>query len=461
MIRYLKKIVTGLIITLSVALYLLPFFRPLDKTVLHTASVVILSIGFWATGALPEYLTAILFFLLAIVLKLAPENLVFSGFHSKAIWLVFGGLVLGIAVKNTGLGQRLANRIFGFLSDSYLLNISIVVATAVFFSFFMPSTTGRVVILVPVVSAMCDRLSFQVGSNGRNGMVMAAILACYAPSCAILPSNVANMILAGAAEKVYGLNFSFGEYAKWHFPVLAIFKAIAIIFLAKVIFPARICLNEKISRAAPIAFSGSEKKLTVILSITLLLWATDTIHGISPAWVVMAAGMICLFPFLGILPTTAFGKEVNFNLLFFVAGVLGVGTLVAVNGLGQILGEKLLDLIHFYPSRDGYNFICLALLNTVVSLVTTVPGLPAVMTPLAQDIAVSAGFSLKAVIMTQVIGFSTPIFPYQIPPILVGMALGGVSASEAAKIMSVLAIITILLIVPAIYLWWSYIGIFH
>ena len=89
------------------------------------------------------------------------------------------------------------------------------------------------------------------------------------------------------------------------------------------------------------------------------------------------------------------------------------------------------------------------------------PGLPAVMTPLAQDIAVSAGFSLKAVIMTQVIGFSTPIFPYQIPPILVGMALGGVSASEAAKIMSVLAIITILLIVPAIYLWWSYIGIFH
>ena len=102
MIRYLKKIVTGLIITLSVALYLLPFFRPLDKTVLHTASVVILSIGFWATGALPEYLTAILFFLLAIVLKLAPENLVFSGFHSKAIWLVFGGLVLGIAVKIQG-----------------------------------------------------------------------------------------------------------------------------------------------------------------------------------------------------------------------------------------------------------------------------------------------------------------------------------------------------------------------
>jgi hypothetical protein len=42
---------------------------------------------------------------------IAPADVVFSGFHSTAFWLVFGGLVIGLGVKRTGLAERLARAI--------------------------------------------------------------------------------------------------------------------------------------------------------------------------------------------------------------------------------------------------------------------------------------------------------------------------------------------------------------
>ncbi|MDZ7832572.1 MAG: SLC13 family permease [Desulfobacterales bacterium] len=463
MIKSLRHIIIGFIVFSALTSYLFSLFSSGANEPTRAAAVVIFALGFWATTALPEYLTAIMFFLFALVLKIAPPNVVFSGFHSKALWLVFGGLIIGVAVNNTGLGPRFARRILSYMSTSYLLNISIIVFTAILFSFFMPSTTGRVVLLVPVVAAISDRLGFNEGSKGRSGMVMAATLACFAPSCAILPANVANMILAGAAEKVYNIDFRFVEYFKWQFPIL-VMKAIAIILLARFLFPARIELARnscKTLNISPISFSGSEKRLAFILAATLFLWATDTLHGISPAWVAMAAGVACFIPFFQILPAESFRKEINFSLLFYVAGVLGVGALVDSSGLGQAMGNKLLTFIKFYPALDFYNFICIVIVEIALSLVTTVPGLPAVMTPLAQEISNATGFHLQTVIMTQVIGFSTLIFPYQVPPILVGMNLGAVRGVDGVKITASLALVTLIFIVPTLYLWWLYLGFFR
>jgi di/tricarboxylate transporter len=60
--------------------------------------------------------------------------------------------------------------------------------------------------------------------------------------------------------------------------------------------------------------------------------------------------------------------------------------------------------------------------------------------------------------MTQVIGFSTTIFPYQAPPLLIGMQLAQVKLTEAIKLCLYLAVISILLLLPLNYLWWNLLG---
>jgi anion transporter len=427
---------------------------------MRATALVVFAIGFWGTAVMPEYVTSLLFLLIATVSRVAPTGVVFSGFHSTAIWLVFGGLVLAAAVEKTGLGNRMANWLLGFFGTSYLGVISGIVLIGMLFAFFIPSTMGRVVLLVPVVLSMADGLGLEEGSPGRNGMVIAATLGCFAPSCAVLPANVPNMVLAGAAENLYNLRFSYAKYLGFHYPVLGLLKGVSIVILTCVLLPAQIQMRAAGKRGREKPFSAHEWVMTFILAGTLLLWGTDFLHGVSPAWVALAAALICLLPLLRLLPASALGRDINLTPFFYVAGILGLGALVAKTGLGEIFGAAILEIIPFEPGQDLRNFVLLVTLSTTISPLTTAAGLPAVITPLSAHIATATGFPLLTVLMSQVIGISNIIFPYQIAPVVVGMHLGGVRAAQGLRMTLALGVVSLLVLLPLNYLWWSLLGVF-
>jgi hypothetical protein len=60
--------------------------------------------------------------------------------------------------------------------------------------------------------------------------------------------------------------------------------------------------------------------------------------------------------------------------------------------------------------------------------------------------------------MTQVVGFSTVIFPYQVAPLIMAMQLSKEPLSQLLKIIIPLALITIFLLMPLDYLWWRLLG---
>ena len=432
----------------------------LGKEGIRAASLVVLAIGFWATGVLPEHHTALLFLLLSVVSKVAPASVVFSGFHSSAAWLVFGGLVLAVSVRTTGLGLRTAHWLLDFFGTSYAAVVTGVVVLAALFSFFIPSTLGRIVLLVPIVTAMAERLGFSEGSPGHDGMVMASTMACYVPSCAVLPANVPNMVAAGAAESLYKISFSYAEYLKLHFPVTGFLKSLAIIILVCVLFPDRTRSVRSEAKRTEDPFSPRERMLTFLLLLTLLLWGTDFLHRVSPAWVAMAGALVCMLPFVGLFPDGDFGRAINLAPFFYVAGVLGLGAVVADTGIGNLVGRELIEEIGFEPGHDMRNFFSLVVLTTALGPLTTSPGLPAVFTPLGADLATGTGFPLVTVLMTQVIGFSTLLFPYQAPPVVVGMQLGRVKVRNGVRTTLALAVVSIFILTPINYFWWALLGIF-
>jgi len=354
----------------------------------------------------------------------------------------------------------MAHWLLDFFGTSYAAVITGVVVLAVLFSFFIPSTLGRVVLLVPIVTAMAERLGLFEGSPGHDGMVMASTLACYVPSCAVLPANVPNMVAAGAAESLYKISFSYAEYLKLHFPVTGLLKSLAIIVLILILFPDRIratCSDPK-RKGEP--FSHQERMLTLILSLTLLLWGTDSLHGVSPAWVALAGALLCMLPFVRLFPDGDFGRAINLAPFFYVAGVVGLGAVVANTGIGNLVGRELIEKIGFEPGHDVRNFFSLVILSTALGPLTTAPGLPAVFTPLSADLATATGFPLVTVLMTQVIGFSTLLFPYQSPPVVLGMQLGKVKVGKGVRLTLALAVVSIFILMPINYLWWVLLGIF-
>ncbi len=426
---------------------------PVDQRALALA---IFAIGLWATAVVPEFLSALVFFTAAMLLKVAPPDIVFSGFYSAALWLIFAGLVIGVAIKRTGLGERLASRLAVRFGSSYAGVIAGVVTVGVALGFLMPSSMGRVVLLLPIALAVADRFGFGEASKGRTGIVMAAAFGSHIPPFAILPSNVPNMVMAATAEKLYGWQPVFGEYLLLHFPVLGLLKAVVIVALILWLFPDKPRLKPEPPHPTPL--SRDERLLAVVLGVALAFWVSDFVHGTNPAWVGLSAAVICLIPASRLVPVQAFNQQINFGSLFYVAGIIGLGAMVDATGLGKAMAGAMLSVLPLQPGADAANFVSLVATATLIGPLTTLPGQPAVMTPLAGELAAASGLPLEVVLMTQVLGFSTVLVPYQSAPLVVAAQLGGQSILDTQKLLAALAAVTVLVLLPLDYLWWVLLG---
>ena len=164
-----------------------------------------------------------------------------------------------------------------------------IVALTYALAFVMPSNMSRIALLMPIVMALADRAGFAERSPGRYALALAVGFGTYELSASILPSNVPNLIMTGAAEHVYGIQFNYLPYLWLHAPVVGVLKGILITVLLWRMFPASPQRIEADGKAPP--WSAAELRLSVILLVTLLLWMTDAWHGIRPAWVGLVSGV--------------------------------------------------------------------------------------------------------------------------------------------------------------------------
>jgi len=428
---------------------------PVPAAEVPALALAIAAIGLWATGALPEHITALAFFTVAMLFKVVPAKVAFTGFESAALWLIFGGLVMGVAVRSTGLGERIAHRLAEAFGSSYWGVITGVTVVGVALGFLMPSSMGRAVLLMPIALSLADRFGFAHGSKGRLAVVLAAAFGCHVPTFSILPANVPNVVLVGGAETLWHVNFTYGSYLLLHFPVLGLVKTVMMVVLIVKLWP-------DTPKPAPAEAAGrmsrDETWLAVLLTVALALWATDFFHHISPAWISMAAAVILLLPGIGLVGRKAFNDQINYGSIFFVAGIMGLGAMVDQSGLGARLAGAILQLVPLSPGHPVANFAGLATVSTLIGLVTTLPGVPAVLTPLAEQMARASGLPIEAVLHSQVLGFSNPILPYESAPLVVAMNLGGERVGPALKLCLILAALTVLVLLPLDFLWWRLLG---
>ncbi|MDU6926504.1 SLC13 family permease [Franconibacter helveticus 513] len=418
--------------------------------------VILLTIILWATSLLAEFITALLFFTVAMVLKIAPAETIFSGFASSAFWLVFSGFVLGVAIRKTGLADRAARALSAQLTGAWWQMVGSVVLLSYALAFVMPSNMGRIALLMPIVAAMAKRAGVEEGTRGWYGLALAVGFGTFQLSATILPANVPNLVMSGAAEGSYGLHLNYLPYLLLHTPVLGMLKGLILIALICWLFPGKAKPAQHLPPAPPM--SRAEKRLAWLLLVVLTLWVTESWHGIGPAWTGLAAAVVTLLPRVGFISGEEFSSGVNMRTCIYVAGILGLATTVTQTGLGRAVGEALLHVMPLDADKPFTSFAALTGITTVLNFIMTANGVPALYTTLAQSFSQATGFPLLSVIMIQVLGYSTPLLPYQASPIVVAMALGKVPARAGMKLCLWLAVATFLVLLPLDYGWFRLLG---
>ncbi|GAB7079241.1 SLC13 family permease [Megalodesulfovibrio paquesii] len=420
------------------------------------AAAVTFLVCCWGFRLASEGVAALFFFLVLGVSRAVEPPQIFAGFTTAAFWLIFSGLILGRAVQDSGLGARLALLLRPNGTTTYNAMLLRLLVLGAVFAFCVPSAMGRVLLMLPLLRTAALECGFTEGRKGYTGFMLAGVLGTYLPAFAILPANMPNVVFSGAVAALYGINIGYMNYLLLLFPVLGLLKLAVTLPLLCTLFPDTLPPQAPAREPAP--WSPRERLTAIVLFAALAAWMLDSWHGISPGWVSLAAAVILLLPVPGWFGSSLF-KGVGLDPLLFAACAISVGSIIQSSGLGDFFAATLLELL---PLDQGPTLGIKGLLLGVFTgtgLLTSLPGIPSALAPIADDIARSSGMSLVEVLTLQALAYTTVLLPYQAPPLIMATAGGGVPYRAMAAMCLLLAAISLLLLIPLQMLWGALLGL--
>ena len=425
---------------------------------LHVLAISVAGITAFATRSLPEATIAIGIFLAFLSVGAAPQEVIFSGFAAGGFWLLVGGLIMGAAITSSGLSTQIAQRIFAYTGGSYVRAVWVLSLIGLALGALVPSAIPRVIVMMPITLALVGTMGLTPRTRGHTGLLMTSAMMTLVPTYAFLTANLPTIVEVGNIEILYGEHFTYGSYFVQNIPInLVRFGVLLMMLLAygRGAVP-KSPLQEQGAESLP--WTPSQHRLTWVMTVTIIFWATDTWHGIAPAWITLTAALILLLPWIGVFSPQAMKTEIDLSIAFLIASVFCISAVIANIGLGADIANIIVPAMGLGQGNSFWDFFAITGFSTALSHLTLAPATPIVLAPLAGSMSEATGWSINAVAMAHNIGFSTTALPFQSPPLLIGIAIARIPVGPLTRLCLVSAIVTTMIGIPLTWAWWVWIA---
>lgn len=328
----------------------------------------------------------------------------FAGFVDNNVILFVAMFIVGGALFETGMANKIGGIVTNFAKSERMLIIAIMVITGLMSGVL--SNTGTAAVLIPVVIGIAAKSGFK-----RSRFLMPLVFAAAMGGNLTLIGAPGNMIAQSALEEM-GLRFGFFEYGIVGLPIL----------LAGILFYATIGYkllpyNEPTDDGAfdtgkDFSSVPAWKQWTslVILLLTLLAMIFEDKIGIK----LNISGCIGALALIlsGVISEKEALKSIDLKTIFLFGGTLSLASALQKTGAGEVIANNVIGMLGDTPSPYVLTFVvfilCCALTNFMSNTATT-----ALMVPICLSIAQGMGADPKAVLMACVIGgscaYATPI----------------------------------------------------
>ncbi len=301
----------------------------------------LLAVVWWAMSvAHPGYVSL---FLLGsyVVLGVAPGGVVFGLWGTPLVYLVVGGYLIASAVRDSGLGKRIAYHYILRYINSYN---SIVVGAYVLgflLSFLIPHPWPRSFLIMSVMAMIIRSANLPLKDAANIGL---AVFAGSAPTSTILLTgdSIINVVTVGMS----GANVSWLGWL-WYMGIPGIIASALTMFLQLMLYKpsCQFCLD-KAAVAKNLADMGplspTERRCLFWVGLAIVAWVTDSVHHIHPGWVALYAAIAMSLPRIGGVLTPASWSDVPIATLFFLTAALAIGKVGDHAGMNQWLASVLL-----------------------------------------------------------------------------------------------------------------------
>lgn len=393
-------------------------------------SIFLLAAVFWMFETIPIYSTSILVILSQVIL-LSSQGLIdytgtpytplaytefLSTLADPIIILFLGGFVLADAAVKFDFDKSMTRYLlqpFGSQTKYMMLGLMLVTG---FLSAFMSNTATTammITVILPIVAKMAPE------DPGRIGMALSIPFAANIGGIATPIGTPPNAVVIGALNQ-QGIEVEFSSWMIYAVPLAIVMLLIAWQVLVRLFPPAvdTIQLNLdgklKTSRDALILYTT--------FAVTVVLWVTESLHGIKSA-------IVALIPVVVLTLTSTFEKEdirkLPWEVLWLIAGGISLGISMKETGLAEWMVAAI--------SWDQFGYLALLTLFATVALVMsnflshTVTA--SLMIPLAITLVTSgvvdgtAGIMMLALVIAMSCSLAM-VLPISTPPNAIAVSTG-------------------------------------
>lgn len=356
-----KKIgfIAGILVALIIHFLPLQGIEPAGQTCL---ALTLMTVVWWATQVAQSGYVGGIYLILLIVLGVAEPELVFKSWTGSTMYLIIGAYLIASAVKDSGLGERIAYAfIIKFVRSYRGILISIFVLTFIM-SILIPHPWPRAFLIMSVMAVVVKSAKMPKEDAVKVGFT---VFAASVPVSLIFLTG--DSIINPLAVANSGVDL---DWLGW-FKVMglpAIVASVLTLLLILVLFkPSKELeinldeVKEKQNSLGPL--STLEKRTAVWLVIAIVLWATDSIHGINIGWVTLGVAMFMSMPVIGEVLTAKSWGEVPVHVLIFLTSAMTIGTVGGATGMNEWLAKTIL------PSTIPNNPLVLAAFIALIDMI--------------------------------------------------------------------------------------------
>ena len=375
----------------------------MDPTTI-TLLFLLFAIVMFVLEKIPLGVTSMIVCIGLVVTGVLDVNTAFAGFIDTNVILFVAMFIVGGALFETGMANKIGGLVTRFARTERMLIVSIMTITGLMSGVL--SNTGTAAVLIPVVIGIAAKSGFK-----RSKLLMPLVFAAAMGGNLSLIGAPGNMIAQSALEKI-GLRFGFFEYRIVGLPILVA----GIIFYATVGF--RLLPSHDVKDDG--AFD-TEKDFSnvpswkqwlslIILVLTLLAMIFEDRIGIS---LCISGGIGALLLILtGVISEKDALKSIDLKTIFLFGGTLSLASALEQTGAGELIAKTVMGALGSDPSPYALTFVvfilCCVMTNFMSNTATT-----ALMVPICLSIAQGMGADPSAVLMACVIGgscaYATPI----------------------------------------------------
>ena len=468
----------GLILGPFLFIAILLFFKPeglSSEGVAVLASTLWIAV-WWITEAVPIPVTSLLPLVLFPLSQGLDIDATASSYGDETIFLFMGGFMIALAMEKWNLHRRIAVTIISVIGTNMdQIVLGFMVATG-FLSMWI-SNTATAMMMVPIGLAIIYQISDALKDNptidtskenfGFGKALMLGI--AYSASLGGISTLIGtppNTLLAGAINKMYGIEVSFAKWMLFGVPFSWLFILIAWFYLVKVAYPSqtkdlpggRAVIDEEKKKLG--SASTEEKLVFLVFGLAAFSWITRSfllsnfIEGISDGIIAMTFAII-LFMIPSVnkkgdrLLDWETAVQLPWGILLLFGGGLAIASGFVESGLSEWIGLQLIGL------QGVKLIIVIAVVTALVIFLTEVTSNTAtasMMYPIMASLALALGIHPYALMIAAAVAASCAfMLPVATPPNAVVFGSGYLRIPDMAKAGVALNFIGIILVTLTIY----------